>query len=128
MADLQRIQNCMDKLSSLIQEVEAMPELADGEAIKNKLLIWKSETDAVLEQEIEGYSREVEDFNRRWRMPMIGNSVKNAIRRKLRNAHTDLRLIIRAEQPQQELHHSRLERESLPGFAITEYAKVLYGI
>ena len=128
MTDLQRIQNCMDKLSSLIQEVEAMPELSDGEAIINKLLIWKSETDAVLEQEIEGYTREVEDFNRRWRMPMIGNSVKNAIRRKLRNAHTDLRLITRAEQQLPELRHALPDRASLPDYAITEYAKALYGL
>ena len=128
MADIQRIQNYMDKLYSLIQEVEAMPELADGEAIKNKLLIWKSETDAVLDQEIEGYTREVEDVNRRWRMPMIGNSVKNAIRRKLRNAHTDLRLIIKAEQQLPELRQAQPDRASLPDYAITEYAKALYGI
>ena len=128
MADLRRIQNCMNKLSSLIQEVEAMPETADTEPLKNKLLIWKSETDAVLEQEIEGYTREVEDFNRRWRLPMIGNTHKTAIIRKLRNAHTDLRLIIKAEQPQQAPCHARSDRASLPDFAITDYAKALYGI
>lgn len=97
MAELQRIQNCMDKLSSLIQELEAMQESADAETIKNKLLIWKSETDSILEQEIDDYTREVEDFNRRWRMPMVGNTIKSAVIRKLRNAHTDIRLIIKAE-------------------------------
>ena len=59
MADLQRIQNQMNQLSSLIQEVEDMPESADAETIKNKLLIWKSETDSILEQEIDDYTREV---------------------------------------------------------------------
>ena len=128
MADLHRIQNCLGKLSSLIQEVEAILKLADTEPLKNKLFIWKSETDAVLEHEIEGYTREVEDFNRRWRMPMIGNTHKTAIIRKLRNAYTDLRLIIRAEQPQPEPRHSRLDRVSLPEYAITDYAKQLYGV
>ena len=128
MADIQKIQNFMDKLSSLIQEVEAMPESADTEPLKTKMLIWKSETDAVLDQEIEGYTREVEDFNRRWRMPMIGNTHKTAIIRKLRNAHTDLRLIIKAEQPQPEFCHSQLDRVSLPEYAITDYAKQLYGL
>ena len=83
MADLQRIQNQMNQLSSLIQEVEAMPESADAETIKNKLLIWKSKTDAILEQEIDDYTREVEDFNGRWRMPMVGNTIKSAVIRKL---------------------------------------------
>ena len=124
MADLQRIQNQMNQLSSLIQEVEAVPESADAKTLKNKLLIWKSETDAVLEQEIDGYTREVEDFNRRWRMPMIGNTLKAAVIRKLRNAHTDLRLIIKAEQPVQR----PAVMPVLPDFAITDYAKALYNI
>lgn len=146
MADLQRIQNQMNQLSSLIQEVEAMPESADVEPIKNKLLIWKSKTDAILEQEIDDYTREVEDFNRRWRMPMIGNTLKIAVIRKLRNAHTDLRLIIAGSSsviagltgnltsvtPDPLGHprprHSRLDRESLPTTAITDYAKALYNL
>lgn len=124
MADLQRIQNQMNQLSSLIQEVEAMQESADVVTIKNRLLIWKSETDAVLEQEIDDYTCEVEDFNRRWRMPMIGNTLKAAVIRKLRNAHTDLRLIIKAEQPVQR----PAVMPELPDFAITDYAKALYNI
>lgn len=123
MADLQRIQNQMNQLSSLIQEVEAMPESADVEPIKNKLLIWKSETDSILEQEINDYTREVEDFNRRWRMPMVGNTIKSAVIRKLRNAHTDLRLIIKAEQPTR-----RATQAQLPDYAITDYAKALFNI
>ena len=124
MADLQRIQNQMNQLSSLIQEVEAMPESADVEPIKNKLLIWKSETDAILEQEIDDYTREVEDFNRRWRMPMVGNTIKSAVIRKLRNAHTDIRLIIKAEEP---VKRPAVMPE-LPDYAITDYAKQLYGL
>ena len=124
MAELQRIQNCMDKLSSLIQELEAMQESADAETIKNKLLIWKSETDSILEQEIDGYTREVEDFNRRWRMPMVGNTIKSAVIRKLRNAHTDIRLIIKAEEP---VNRPAVMPE-LPDYAITDYAKQLYGL
>ena len=135
MADLQRIQNCMNQLSSLIQEVEAMPESADAETLKNKLLIWKSETDAVLslefpnytdsilEQEIDDYTREVEDLNRRWRRPLAGSNLKGALLRKLRNARTDLRLIIQAQQP---VH--RATKPQLPEYAITDYAKALYNI
>ena len=124
MAELQRIQKCMDKLSSLIQELEAMQESADAETIKNKLLIWKSETDSILEQEIDDYTREVEDFNRRGRMPMVGNTIKSAVIRKLRNAHTDIRLIIKAEEP---VKRPAVMPE-LPDYAITDYAKQLYGL
>ncbi len=124
MAELQRIQKCMDKLSSLIQELEAMQESADAETIKNKLLIWKSKTDSILEQEIDDYTREVEDFNRRWRMPMVGNTIKSAVIRKLRNAHTDIRLIIKAEEP---VKRPAVMPE-LPDYAITDYAKQLYGL
>lgn len=114
----------MDKLSSLIQELEAMQESADAETIKNKLLIWKSKTDSILEQEIDDYTREVEDFNRRWRMPMVGNTIKSAVIRKLRNAHTDIRLIIKAEEP---VKRPAVMPE-LPDYAITDYAKQLYGL
>ena len=124
MAELQRIQKCMDKLSSLIQELEAMQESADAETIKNKLLIWKSKTDSILEQEIDDYTREVEDFNRRWRMPMVGNTIKSAVIRKLRNAHTDIRLIIKAE----ETVKRPAVMPELPDYAITDYAKQLYGL
>ena len=124
MADLQRIQNCIDKLSSLIQEVEAMPELADGEALKNKLLIWKSETDAVLSVECPNYTPEVDEFNRRWRISKIDNSTKNALLRKLSNARTDLRLIMQTQQPEQKT----AVKPALPTYAITDYAKALFNI
>lgn len=39
MANFQRIQNCMDQLSSLIQEVGASQEMGDLEPQKNSLLI-----------------------------------------------------------------------------------------
>ena len=42
MANLSRIQNRFDQLSSLIQEVEASQEVADIERLKTALLIWKS--------------------------------------------------------------------------------------
>lgn len=123
MADLQRIQNCMNQLASLIQEVEAMPESAVAEPLKNKLLIWKSETDAVLSLEFPNYTPEVEDLNRRWRRPLTGSSLKTALLRKLRNARTNLRLIIQANQP---VH--RATRPQLPDYAITDYAKALYNL
>lgn len=123
MADLQRIQNCMNQLASLIQEVEAMPESAVAETLKNKLFIWKSETDAVLSLEFPNYTPEVEDLNRRWRRPLAGSNLKGALLRKLRNARTDLRLIIQAQQP---VH--RATKPQLPEYAITDYAKALYNI
>ena len=123
MADLQRIQNSMNQLSSLIQEVEAMPESAVAETLKNKLLIWKSETDAVLSLEFPNYTPEVEDFNRRWRRPLTGSNLKGALLRKLRNARTDLRLIIQAQQP---VH--RVTKPQLPEYAITDYAKAQFGL
>lgn len=124
MADLQRIQNRMDQLSSLIQEVEASQEVADIGRLKTALLIWKSETDAVLDQEFPNYTPEVDDFCRRWNRPMVGNSIKNGIIKKLRNARTDLRLILRFEQPTVK---AKPEPE-LPEYAITDYARVLFNI
>lgn len=123
MADIQRIQNCMYQLASLIQEVEAMPESAVAETLKNKLLIWKSETDAVLSLEFPNYTPEVEDLNRRWRRQLTGSNLKGALLRKLRNARTDLRLIIQAQQP---VH--RVTKPQLPEYAITDYAKALFGL
>lgn len=45
--------------------------MADIERLKTALLIWKSETDAVLDQEFPNYTPEVNEFNRHWRMPMV---------------------------------------------------------
>lgn len=128
MANLSRIQNRFDQLSSLIQEVEASQEVANLERLKQALLIWKSEIDAVLDQEFPNYTPEVDDFRRRWNRPMAGNNTKNGILKKLRNARTDLRLILQSEaqpviKPEQ--------RQDLPELVITDYGKELckqYGI
>ena len=128
MANLSRIQNCFDQLSSLIQEVEASQEVADIERLKTAFLIWKSETDAVLDQEFPNYTPEVEDFRRRWNRPMAGGSTKNGILKKLRNARTDLRLILQSEvQPV----ITPATKQELPELVITDYGKELckqYGI
>jgi hypothetical protein len=128
MANLSRIQNRFDQLSSLIQEVEASQEVADLERLKTALLIWKSETDAVLDQEFPNYTPEVDDFRRRWNRPMAGNSTKNGIIKKLRNAWTDLRLILQSgAQPLIKLE----QKQDLPELVITDYGKELckqYGI
>ena len=128
MANLSRIQNRFDQLSSLIQEVEASQEVANLERLKTALLIWKSETDAVLDQEFPNYTPEVDDFRRRWNRPMAGNSTKNGILKKLRNARTDLRLILQSEvQPV----ITPATKQELPELVITDYGKELckqYGI
>lgn len=128
MANLSRIQNRFDQLSSLIQEVEASQEVADIERLKTALLIWKSETDAVLDQEFPNYTPEVEDFRRRWNRPMAGGNTKNGILKKLRNSRTDLRLILQSEaqpliKPEQ--------KQDIPELVMTDYGKELckqYGI
>ena len=97
---------------------------ARAEAIKIKLLIWKSETDAVLEQEFLSYTPEVDDSRRRWNRPMVGNSLKNGIIKKLRNARTDLRLILQSEQ----LVVKTKPKPSLLEYASTDYAKALYDV
>ena len=127
MANLSRIQNRFDQLSSLIQEVEASQEVANLERLKQALLIWKSETDAVLDQELPNYTPEVDDFRRRWNRPMAGGSTKNGILKKLRNARTDLRLIQQSEQPV----IKPATKQELPELVITDYGKELckqYGI
>lgn len=97
MANLSKIQNRFDQLSSLIHEVEASQEVADIERLKHALLILKSETDAVLDQEFPNYTPEVDDFRRRWKRPLAGGNTKNGIIKKLHNARTDLRLILQSE-------------------------------
>ena len=124
MANLSKIQNRFDQLSSLIHEVEASQEVADIERLKHALLIWKSETDAVLDQEFPNYTPEVNDFRRRWNRPMAGNSTKNGILKKLRNARTDLRLILPSEQPVVK----PATKQELPEYAITDYARALFNI
>lgn len=128
MANLSRIQNRFDQLSSLIQEVEASQEVANLERLKHALLIWKSETDAILDQEFPNYTPEVNDFRRRWNRPMAGNSTKNGILKKLRNARTDLRLLLQSEvQPV----IKPAAKQELPELVITDYGKELckqYGI
>ncbi len=128
MANLSKIQNRFDQLSSLIHEVEASQEVADIERLKHALLIWKSETDAVLDQEFPNYTPEVDDFRRRWNRPMAGNSTKNGILKKLRNARTDLRLILQSEvQPVVK----PAAKQELPELVMTDYGKELckqYGI
>lgn len=128
MANLSRIQNRFDQLSSLIQEVEASQEVADIERLKTTLLIRKSETDAALDQEFPNYTPEVEDFRRRWNRPMASNSTKNGIIKKLRNARTDLRLILQSEaQPV----IKPATKQDLPELVMTDYGKELckqYGI
>lgn len=128
MANLSRIQNRFDQLSSLIQEVEASQEVANLERLKHALLIWKSETDAVLDQEFPNYTPEVEDFRRRWNRPMAGGSTKNSILKKLRNARTDLRLILQSEVQPVIIPATKQE---LPELVMTDYGKELckqYGI
>ncbi|MBQ9892289.1 MAG: hypothetical protein IJM35_03930 [Bacteroidales bacterium] len=124
MANLSKIQNRFDQLSSLIHEVEASQEVADFELLKHALLIWKSETDAVLDQEFPNYTPEVDDFRRRWNRPMAGNSTKNGILKKLRNDRTDLRLILPSEQPVVK----PATKQELPEYAITDYARALFNI
>ena len=128
MANLSRIQNRFDQLSSLIQEVEASQEVANLERLKQALLIWKSEIDAVLDQEFPNYIPEVDDFRRRWNRPMAGNSTKNGILKKLRNARTDLRLLLQSEaQPV----IKPAAKQELPELVMTDYGKELckqYGI
>ena len=114
----------MGQLSSLIQEVEASQEVADVERLKTALLIWKSETDAVLDQEFPNYTPEVDDFRRRWNRPMAGNSIKNGILKKLRNARTDLRLILQSEQTVVKVK----PEPELPEYVITDYARALFNI
>ncbi len=128
MANLFRIQNRFDQLSSLIQEVEASQEVADIERLKTALLIWKSETDAVLDQEFPNYTPEVDDFRRRWNRPMAGGGTKNGILKKLRNARTDLRLLLQSEVPPV---IKPATKQELPELVMTDYGKELckqYGI
>ena len=114
----------MDQLSSLIQELEACQGVADVERLKKAVLIWKSETDAILYLEFPNFTPEVDEFNRRWRMPMVGNSVKNGLMRKLRNARTDLRFVLRSEDPVE----VKPMVEEVPELVITDYGKALLGL
>lgn len=119
MADLKRIQKCIEQIAPFILEVEVMLGLADTEAIKNKLLIWKSETEVVLDQKSPNNTPELNVFRHRWNRPMVG-SIRYCIIKILRNARTDLRLIPQLEQPVFKAVKEVRLRES----AITDYAKI----
>lgn len=74
--------------------------------------------------EFPNYTPEVNDFCRRWNRPMVGNNIKNGIKKKLRDARTDLRLIFQSEQPV----IKPTPKSQLPEYAITDYAKVLFNL
>lgn len=94
MANISRIQNWIDQLSSLIQEVDASQEVDDIERLKTAPLICDSATDAVIGQVFPNYPPAVVDFRRHWNRPIVGNSTKYCIFNKLSNAWTDLHLIM----------------------------------
>ena len=63
LADRQRIQKQLNLLVHPHSRGRGNAWSVIIENLKNKLLIWKSETDAFLEHEIQDHTREVEDFN-----------------------------------------------------------------
>lgn len=124
MANLSKYKTALTSYPPFIHEVEANQEVADIERLKHALLIWKSETDAVLDHEFPNYTPEDDHFRRRWKRPLDGGNTKNGIIKKLHNARTALRLILQSEQPVVK----PATKQELPEYAITDYARALFNI
>ena len=118
MADLQRIQNQMNQLSSLIQEVEAMqpmtPAVVHGYItdqrysagdiirIKERVSVWKAATTEVIISELGESNPYLFDFSSHWRAPMRGINFKEGLKHKLQRASIDLNILVAAVKERQE--------------------------
>lgn len=109
MANLQRIQERIDMIPSLIQEVESLrpvsavggpaivePSFAveDIQNINDILNHWEAITAEIVAQEVGDTDPFLYDFGSHWRAPFRNYSYKDGLKQKLKRAHTDLRILL----------------------------------
>lgn len=113
MADLKKIQDCIDQLAVLIGELQSLPADGGTQSQMVKAIQWKADADEAIRFDVPNYCPEIVDFNRHWRMPSSSLNRKAALIKKLRNAQADLKNIISIQEeleliPSQDAAHNRL--------------------
>lgn len=112
MADLQRIQNCINEIPALIKEVEELQPVSYGVVrgymaggtysaedinnLKEKIEIWKVRTTEIVAREVGDSDPYLFQFSSRWRAPLRGMTFKSGMKHKLQNARRDLRILLAA--------------------------------
>ena len=110
MADLKKIQDCIDQITPLIEEVEALQPVTKGRfggtpveptyladdinALKEKIDTWHAVTAQILVNEVGDSNPQLFDFSSRWRAPIRAYDYKTSLKRKLERARSDLRILL----------------------------------
>ena len=110
MADLKKIQDCIDQIAPLIEEVEALQPVTKGRfggtpveptyladdinALKEKIDTWHAVTAQILVNEVGDSNPQLFDFSSRWRAPIRAYDYKTSLKRKLERARSDLRILL----------------------------------
>ena len=126
MADLQRIQNCINEIPALIKEVEELQPVSSGVVrgymagetysaedinnLKEKIEIWKVRTTEILSHEVGDADPYLFQFCSRWRAPIRSTSFKAGMKHKLQNARSDLRILLAAAGERTESTSSSVSR------------------
>lgn len=110
MADLKKIQDCIDQIAPLIEEVESLQPVTKGRfggtpveptyladdinALKEKIDTWHAVTAQILVNEVGDSNPQLFDFSSRWRAPIRAYDYKTSLKRKLERARSDLRILL----------------------------------
>lgn len=110
MADLKKIQDCIDQIAPLIEEVEALQPVTKGRFggtpveptyladdinnLKEKIDTWHAVTAQILVNEVGDSNPQLFDFSSRWRAPIRAYDYKTSLKRKLQRARSDLRILL----------------------------------
>ena len=110
MADLKKIQDCIDQITPLIEEVEALQPVTKGRfggtpveptyladdinALKEKIDTWHAVTAQNLVNEVGDSNPQLFDFSSHWRAPIRDYSFKTRLTKRLQRARTDLRVLL----------------------------------
>ena len=144
----ERLQERLDQIPALLAQIASLPtgnltaspdgtlanpqgqtiSSSDLHTIISALDDWKEQTSRILTEECPDYNPTIDTFHRRWRIPILGTNLRASLTRRLRNARTDLRLIL---QDAEECTHPKprpVPEEDLPTEVITDYARRLYNI
>ena len=110
MADLKKIQDCIDQITPLIEEVEALQPVTKGRFggtpveptyladdindLKEKIDTWHAVTAQILVNAVGDSNPQLFDFSSRWRAPIRAYDYKTSLKRKLERARSDLRILL----------------------------------
>lgn len=114
MDNVNRIQDRIDMLNSLILSVDGLPAGAIARETAQKIVdeckIWKEVTASIV-MDICGQSDpHLFDFGMHWRTPLRGQNFKTEMMQKLKRAKTDMEIIVEIEK-EKSLHHKAMQTE-----------------